>query len=481
MLKLIIKQANWGILGAIFGFSIGFFVKIYLIDIVGLESWGKYVIAQTFSSFSETILSIGIPLVIIKFMPGFVENNKEKAGRIANIFLKYAIVVGVISLTIVYFTSDIINHYIYNNITGLEWILFIMFIHIPISMLFGVIISLYRSVLKIKEIVIYGTFVAVTLRAILTFIAFQLTNDITVFIFIEVFVQILVLSILLYLFNKNNFNLFIKSDIYEFTDDNKMVSYAKKMFFNSVIAFVSAQSLTVIISFLLPPEEVGAYNILLTLAGLSTFLLINLNKVFAPVISKLFYKQKIDELENIYQKMTFLVNCLTIPLIILIIFFADEILGLYSENMIEYKQFLFFMILGGILSLASGSSGTIMMMTGLEDKLLKIQIFRSIIIIVLSLVLIPYYGMLSVVCIYCFVMLFTNISHLFYIKSVINISPFTFDLLKLFMISFIILFLAINQNYKFNLIHFITIPVLTYIFYFLIMFKSIKRIIKQLI
>ena len=49
MLKLIIKQANWGILGAIFGFSIGFFVKIYLIDIVGLESWGKYVIAQTVS------------------------------------------------------------------------------------------------------------------------------------------------------------------------------------------------------------------------------------------------------------------------------------------------------------------------------------------------------------------------------------------------------------------------------------------------
>ena len=94
MLKLIIKQANWSVLGAIFGFAIGFFVKIYLIDIVGLPAWGKYVIAQTFSSFVETVLSIGIPFVIIKFIPTFVENNKEKASRIASIFLKYAIVVG---------------------------------------------------------------------------------------------------------------------------------------------------------------------------------------------------------------------------------------------------------------------------------------------------------------------------------------------------------------------------------------------------
>ena len=45
MLRLIIKQTKWGVFGAIFAFAIGFFVKIYLIDIVGLESWGKYVIA----------------------------------------------------------------------------------------------------------------------------------------------------------------------------------------------------------------------------------------------------------------------------------------------------------------------------------------------------------------------------------------------------------------------------------------------------
>ena len=68
MLKLILRQANWGMFGALFAFAIGFFVKIYVIDIVELEGWGKYAAAQTFSSLSETFLSIGIPFVIIKFL-----------------------------------------------------------------------------------------------------------------------------------------------------------------------------------------------------------------------------------------------------------------------------------------------------------------------------------------------------------------------------------------------------------------------------
>ena len=480
MLKLIVRQVNWGVIGAIFGFVIGFFIKIYLIDIVGLSAWGKYVIAQTFSSFSETILSLGIPFIIIKFIPTFVENNVKKAGRIANIFLRYSLIIGSVFLGLIYLFSDLINQYFYNDINGLRWILFFMCIHVPISMLFGVIISLYRSVMKIKEIVIHGTIVAVTLRAVLTFIIFQSTNNISVFIFIEIFVQIVVLFSLLYLFNKNDFELFVKSNVSEVISDDKMMSYGKKMFYNSVIAFISAQALTIIISFLMPPEKVGAYNILLTLTGLTTFLLINLNKVFAPAISKLFHENKFDELGILYQKTTFLVNILTIPLIILIVFFSDEILVLYNEEMLEYKWFLFFMLIGGMLSLASGSSGVIMMMAGLEDQLLRIQILRSIVVIISSLLLIPFYGMISVVCIYCFTMLLTNMSHLFYIKRIIDISPFSFDLLKIFAITFIMMMFAVNQDYKFDFIHFIFIPIVIYTLYFLIMFNPIKRLIRQL-
>ena len=481
MLKLILRQANWGVLGALFAFAVGFFVKIYLIDIVGLQQWGKYAIAQTFSSISETFLSIGIPFVIIKFIPTFIDNNQQKASRMANVFIKYALIVGGPYLMLIYFGSDYINHFVYSDIDDLGWILFIMCIHVPISMLFGVVVSLYRSILKIKEIVLYGTVITVSLRAILTFIIFQYTSDISHFILIEVFTQIIVLSILLYLFNKNEFSLFVKSDAKEVTSDTKMVDYGKKMFYNSVIAFISGQALSFIISIKLPVEDVGAYNILLTLTGLTTFLLINLNKVFAPTISKLYHEDKISTLNELYKKTTFFINLFTVPLAVIIAIFADEILGLYTAEMLNYRKHLFFMLAGGMLSLAAGSSGTFMVMAGLEKQNLHIQIVRSILLVILSLTLIPIFGLFSVVILYVIFMLFVNLSQLIFISKHINISPFSKELILLFFLTIFSMYFAISQKFEFESYHYFIIPIGIYMLYFSVMYYPFKKLIKELL
>ena len=481
MLKLIIKQTKWGVFGALFGFTIGFFVKIYLIDIVGLESWGKYVIAQTFSSFSETILSLGIPFVIIKFIPSFIENNQEKASRIANVFLKYALTVGSGYVVLIYFFSDYINYFVYGEIDDLSWLLFVICIHVPISMLFGVIISLYRSKLKIKEIVLYGTVVNVTIRALLTFIVFQFTNDIIYFVIVELFTQILVLSIMLYSFNKNEFSIFLKSDTKEVVTDNKMTDYGKKMFYISVVSFVASQGLSFIIAIKLSSTDVGAYNILLTLAGLTTFLLINLNKVFAPAISRLFYEKKYNQLNVLYKKTTFLFNLFAVPLAVIIAIFSDEILGLYTAEMLAYEKYLFYMLVGGILSLAAGSSGTFMVMAGLEKQNLKIQFIRAFLLIFLSLLLIPIIGLLSVVGLFVISNLFVNGAQVIYIIKYLKISPFSKELFFIFGLTTIAMYFAINQEFVFQIFHFITVPILVYVCYFGLLFKSFKKLVKEIL
>ena len=478
MLKLILRQTKWGVFGALFGFSIGFFVKIYLIDIVGLESWGKYVIAQTFASFSETILSIGIPFVIIKFFPSFIERNQVKASRIANVFLKYALIVGSGYIVLIYFFSNYINHFVYGDIDDLSLLLFAICLHVPINMLFGVIISLYRSALKIKEIVLYGTIVNVTVRAILTFIIFQFTKDIVYFILLEVFTQILVLSILLYLFNKKEFSLFVKSDTKEVISDSKMVDYGKKMFYNSVVSFIASQGLSFIIAIRLSSADVGAYNILLTLTGLTTFLLINLNKVFAPAISKLHYEKRHNELNVLYKKTTFLFNLFAIPLAVTIAIFSDEILSLYTADMIMYKKYLFYMLVGGIISLAAGSSGTFMVMAGLEKQNLKIQLIKALLLISLSLLFIPLIGLLSVVALYVISNLFVNGAQLIYIGRYLQISPFSKELFFIFGLTIITMYFAINQEFVFQIFHFITVPILVYVCYFGLFFQSLKRLLK---
>ena len=481
MLKLIIKQTKWGVFGAIFAFVIGFFVKIYLIDIVGLESWGKYVIAQTFASFSETILSLGIPFIIIKFFPSFIEENQAKASRIATIFLKYALIVGSGYAVLIYFLSNYINHFVYSDINGLSLLLCVVCVHVPISMLFGVIISLYRSKLKIKEIVVYGTVVNVIVRAILTFIIFQFTNDILYFIILEIFTQILVLFIMLYLFNKNEFKIILKSNYKEVINDTKMIDYGKKMFYNSVVSFIASQGLSIIIAIKLTSSDVGAYNILLTLTGLTTFLLLNLNKVFAPAISKLHSEKSFIELNILYKKTTFLFNLFAIPLAVIIAIFSDEILGLYTFEMLVYKKYLFYMLVGGILNLAAGSSGTFMLMAGLEKQNLKIQLIRALLLIVLSLLFIPIIGLLSVVGLYVISNLFVNGAQVIYIAKYLKISPFSKELFFIFGLTILAMYFAINQEFVFQIYHFIVVPIFVYVCYFGLLFQPLKRLVKEIL
>ena len=64
------------------------------------------------------------------------------------------------------------------------------------------------------------------------------------------------------------------------------------MYANSLVSFFAAQSLSLIISIKLSPEQIGIYSILLTVTGVTMFIIRNLNNIFAPAITKLYKENK---------------------------------------------------------------------------------------------------------------------------------------------------------------------------------------------
>ena len=139
------------------------------------------------------------------------------------------------------------------------------------------------------------------------------------------------------------------------------------------------------------------------------------------------------------------------------------------------------MLAGGLLSLAAGSSGTLMIMAGLEKQNLYIQFIRSILLIILSLIFIPIFGLYSAVILYVSFMFFVNLIQLIFIYKNIKISPFSNELIFLLIITFLVMYVAISQDYEFNLYHYIFLPFCVYAGYFLLMFIPLKRIIKDLL
>ena len=475
MLKLLIKQANWGVLGSLFGFTVGFFIKIYLIDIVGISEWGKYVSAHAFATAFDTILAIGIPFILLKFLPDYFSSNKEKANRLIQRSINYAFKISFLFLILMYFLTPYFDHYIYKEIEGFYFILFLVSIHAPISILLGIMTSLYRSIFKIKELVLYSTFVTVTLRAVLTFFAFQFTDNIVFFITIELFTGFLAVILLFYFFNRDQFRLFnIESEENKF--DAELVFYGKKIYANSLASFFGNQSLALVLSIMLPPMEIGVFSILLTITGVSLFLIQNLNKIFAPVISKLYAQGNISELNQMFKKTTFIINLITLPLTILIIYFSKEILVLYDSThaILDYLPYLYVLMGARIIALLSGSSGMFMIMAGIEDKELMIQIAKAIIITFLAILFVKSYGLLAIVGLFIIFTLLVNGFQLFFINQKINIHPFSRKLFLLLLFSTPLFYYAISNSNEFSIYQLFWVPCLVYAIYFLVFYKSIR-------
>ena len=77
--------------------------------------------------------------------------------------------------------------------------------------------------------------------------------------------------------------------------------------------------------------------------------------------------------------------------------------------------------------------------------------------------------------------LFVNGAQVIYIAKYLKISPFSKELFFVFGLTIITMYVAINQEFIFQTFHFITVPVIVYVCYFGLVFKSFKKIVKEIL
>lgn len=482
MIRILFTQTSWSILGTVFGFSVGFFVKMFLVNKVGANDFGLYTIGQTFQSAIATVAALGIPSIIIKFLPEYLTHKETaKANILTSKSLVLILFVGILSCVVTGALSSFIATYIFNN-NNLDTIIMISALYIPLTLYSAYITSVYRSLLKIKEIIIYGTIYMVMIRAILTFIIYSITNDIIYFLWIELISMFLSTMLLTYKFHNDKLKLFSRKDAIEKLSNSKAVfSYAKTMYANSTLGFASGYTLMFIMSIMLPASSIGIFAILTTLAGLTNFLQTNINSVFAPIISSLVAKQEYQQLSVLYKESTFLLNIITIPFILCIVLFSKDILMLYGEEFSHYTLALTILFLANYFSLMVGSSGMMMIMGGLEKEQLYIQITQVVVTIVISIIFLPVYGLMAAVLIRLLNIFFINQLEVYYIHKKFSIWPWGNASYLLIISFFILLYIAyVLHDNEFFFIEYIMVPLSLYMSYFLF-FKKKLMAVKNLI
>ena len=144
------------------------------------------------------------------------------------------------------------------------------------------------------------------------------------------------------------------------------------------------------------------------------------------------------------------------------------------------------MLIGGIFSTIAGSSGTIMLMAGLEKENIFLQVVKASLVIVLSIYLIIYQkaGILEFILINVILSFLMNATQLILISRYIKINPFSPLLIKLFLFTILCLSLVFwmkTQSFDFTLIHFILIPFILYLLYIILFYSAIKGLLKDIL
>lgn len=149
----------------------------------------------------------------------------------------------------------------------------------------------------------------------------------------------------------------------------------------------------VLCGFFLPPADVGYYKIAITAGTLVAFVLSAVNATISPLISELFSRGRIRELQKVLRSTVIgLFASSALVAVVYGVFGRAAIRLLYGPEFVAAYSPLMILTVGQLVNTGAGSVGPVLNMTGHQISTLKGQSISAASAVVLGILLIPTLG-----------------------------------------------------------------------------------------
>jgi O-antigen/teichoic acid export membrane protein len=327
--------------------------------------------------------------------------------------------------------------------------------------LFEAIIPLLRNTLRsyhfISKIVVIDNFIQPISRLIIFLIYFFLGSSSINSIIVGYYISYLI-SIFMYvkyLFNVKELRFSLNGVIHQ---SPPFIAYSMPLLFSGIIAVLLGEIDKYMIGLLLSTNLVAIYKLAVLFGGVSSIALMSVDRVVAPIYSKLYSESNKMEMQNIYlssTKWVLIINLLVFGGIILL---SEDILRLSGEEFIAGSTALIIIAAGQILNAATGSVGLLNIMRGKS----KIDFYANMIALTfnisLNLVLIPNYGIIGAALATAISYSSRNLFHFIHMYRYYKFNPFNVVTSKIFVVFLTSVFIvnilssSYSVNYIFNIL-----------------------------
>jgi len=173
---------------------------------------------------------------------------------------------------------------------------------------------------------------------------------------------------------------------------SNLTSLLPSMWLASLFAIIMEQGGQFLVGVLSTTQESALYGVALRIAIIISFVVISFNNALSPKYAQLFSLGDLSKLRQLYVKDTVIRTIILTPILLAVIYFANDILLLFGNDYLAAKSALIWLILGYLVNTVTGPTGMLLMMSH-KHKIQRNNLFFSVLVLLSCACLsIPDYG-----------------------------------------------------------------------------------------
>jgi O-antigen/teichoic acid export membrane protein len=169
----------------------------------------------------------------------------------------------------------------------------------------------------------------------------------------------------------------------------------------------------------------------MALVGFVAIALDSVNQIFSPIISELHAAENHTVLQQLYSTLTKWVMVLTIPLALSMIVYARSLMSIFGPSFQSGTTVVMIGAVGQLFNCAVGSVGFLLLMSGNQAQLMKIEAVNVALMIGLNIFLVPRLGIAGAAIATTITTIITNVWGLISVRRILKVFPYNAGYLKL--------------------------------------------------
>lgn len=425
----IAKGAGIVFFGTIIGTGLKFLFEVIVARNLGTELFGLFFLGLAFLKVGEIISTLGLHRGVLRYIALFRGEGDKRRTKGTIIFaLRIAVLIGLVICILIIFLAGFASINIFKK-AELTPVLKMFAVVIPFTTLTTILVFSTQGFKIMKYRVYVREIFEPTIRIIGVVLIFLLGYKLYGVIFVFN-ISVAIGFFLAFYYLKKTFPDLTHKNIDSIFESKKILGFSWPLLLADFFGLIVIWMNILMIGYFKDSQEVGIYSAAHRTALLVQVILLSFNAIFAPIIADLYNKNESRKLERLFKIVTKWILSLSLPICLLMILLAPEILSLFGKDFIVGAVCLIILSLSQLVNSIFGSSGFLIMMSGKSRINLFNNMAAATLNICLNLLLIPQHGIIGAAVSLLITVTATNMIRFIEVYLLFKFHPFKVDFYK---------------------------------------------------